>query len=184
MFFRALPRLAARPRLAAAAAVVAGGGVSLRAHCASAPSHTPSDVANEPSRAAGSLAQPSMLLSWLTNRSMVRARAASKEPAMVIVSPTFYPSLEDTRCQLALAACRTAKDAGVPLLLVDASPAAVRSALIEAGAMVRPQTRKGRKGAALREAIDAAVQILPADGVICYQELEKVVCVFVGWAPL
>jgi hypothetical protein len=92
----------------------------------------------------------------------------------IIVSPSFYPSLDDTRCKLGLRACKCAADAGLRLLLVDASPPDVHAALAATGVLVRKQTAKGRKGAALREAIAAAVELLPPDGVICYQELEKV----------
>lgn len=94
--------------------------------------------------------------------------------SMIIVSPTFYPSLDDTRCELGLQACKCAADAGIRLLLVDASPPDVHAALTATGVLVRKQTAKGRKGAALREAIGAALELLPPDGVICYQELEKV----------
>ena len=93
---------------------------------------------------------------------------------MIVVSPTFYPNVLDARCQLGLAACRAAKAIGVQVLLVDASPPEVRAALEQAGATVRPQTRAGRKGAALREAIEAAAALLPPDGVILFWELEKV----------
>lgn len=93
---------------------------------------------------------------------------------MVVVSPTFYPSLEDTRCQLGIQSCRRAASLGITLVLVDASPPHVRAALAETGAVVREQTRSGKKGAALREAIEAAEAMLPCDGIICFQELEKV----------
>ena len=100
--------------------------------------------------------------------------AQEEEVPVILVSPTFYPSVQDTRCQLGLQACRNAKQLGLPLLLVDASPPDVRAALEEAGAIVRPQTRPGKKGAALREAIELAADQLPPDGVICFGELEKV----------
>ena len=98
----------------------------------------------------------------------------ARTQAYVVVSPTFYPNTTDVRFQLGLEACRRAKSLGVPLLLVDASPPEVRSALEEAGAIVHVQTAKGRKGAALRECISLARAVLPADGVVCFQELEKV----------
>lgn len=97
-----------------------------------------------------------------------------RSPKYVVVSPTFYPNLDDVRLQLGLEACRKAKALGVPLLLVDASPPEVRAALEEAGAVVHVQTAKGRKGAALRECIQLAHSVLPPDGVVCFQELEKV----------
>lgn len=99
--------------------------------------------------------------------------SAAEDP-IIIVSPTFYPSLDDKRCELGLEACKRAVAAGLRMLLVDASPPEVHAALAATGVLVRKQTAKGRKGAALREAISAAVALLPADGIICYQELEKV----------
>jgi len=101
-------------------------------------------------------------------------RGGARQTSFVVVSPTFYPNLEDNRLQLGLEACRRAKSLGINLLLVDASPPAVREALREAGATVHAQSAQGRKGAALREAIDLARSTLSADGVICFQELEKV----------
>ena len=98
----------------------------------------------------------------------------SADPSYVVCSPTYYPTTDDDRFKLGLAACERAKALGVPLLLVDASPAHVKAALRDAGADVRDQTFKGRKGAALRECIHIARGMLPDNGVICFQELEKV----------
>ena len=106
--------------------------------------------------------------------SLERRLIGVETPKYVVVSPTFYPNLEDVRLKLGLDACRKAKALGVPLLLVDASPPEVRAALEEAGAVVHVQTAKGRKGAALRECITLAHSVLPPDGVVCFQELEKV----------
>tara|TARA_B110001452_G_scaffold103489_1_gene85888 strand:+ start:115 stop:957 length:843 start_codon:yes stop_codon:yes gene_type:complete len=103
-----------------------------------------------------------------------RKRVSQPLPPFTVVSPTFYPSLTDVRCQLGIAACREAKRLGFTLLLVDASSPEIKAALTQAGAIVKPQTYKGRKGAALREAIALASAELPADGVVCIQELEKV----------
>ena len=111
-------------------------------------------------------------LSSMRNRAL--CFSSEEKVDLVVVSPTFFPSVNDTRCQLGLEACRRAKSNGIQLLLVDASPPEVAEALREAGATVRPQTRKGRKGAALRECIELAREMLPADGIICFQELEKV----------
>ena len=99
-------------------------------------------------------------------------RGGARQTSFVVVSPTFYPNLEDNRLQLGLEACRRAKSLGINLLLVDASPPAVREALREAGATVHAQSAQGRKGAALREAIDLASSTLSADGVICFQVLD------------
>jgi hypothetical protein len=118
-----------------------------------------------------------MTLDTLVGRVVALEKALFGEqpaPQLVVVSPTFYPNLDDVRLKLGLDACRRAKALGVPLLLVDASPPEVRAALQEAGATVHVQTAKGRKGAALRECIGLAQTMLPADGVICFQELEKV----------
>lgn len=106
-----------------------------------------------------------------------KVKAAFAQPAgpsTLIVSPTYFPSLDDSRCQLGLAAARKAKSLGIELLLVDASPPEVRAALEDAGATVRPQRSAGKKGAALRECIEAATEQLPSDGIVCFQELEKV----------
>lgn len=96
-------------------------------------------------------------------------RSSSNGPPMVVISPTFYPSLSDTRCQLGLESCRRAKALGIPVLLVDASPAEVKAAFKETGAIVHEQTRAGRKGAALRECVEIALTMLPNHGIICYQ---------------
>jgi len=106
--------------------------------------------------------------------SAAEAKAADAAPAFIVVSPTFYGNKDDPRFALGIEACRRAKTQGIPLLLVDASPPEIRKALEEAGAEVCVQTRAGRKGAALREAIGLARARLPSDGVICFQELEKV----------
>jgi hypothetical protein len=101
--------------------------------------------------------------------------SAALKAKFVVCSPTFYPNLSDVRLQLGLEACRSAKKLGVPLLLIDASPPDVKAALLEAGATaVLPQTFKGRKGAALRECVHVARSVLDDDGVIAFQELEKV----------
>lgn len=103
---------------------------------------------------------------------LAKAAASAK---FVVCSPTFYPNLNDVRLQLGLEACRSAKKLGIPLLLIDASPADVKAALLEAGATaVLPQTFTGRKGAALRECVHVARSVLDDDGVIAFQELEKV----------
>ena len=97
-----------------------------------------------------------------------------RKSGLMVVSPTFYPNLQDTRLAVGLEACRKAKSKGISLLLVDASPLEVKCALREAGATVHPQTFQGRKGAALRECIDIASSQLDPTGVIAFQELEKV----------
>ena len=128
----------------------------------------------------GAFAQPTFAESAIAQakgRKLQSFTTVAQAPTqMVIISPTFFPSVDDVRCQLGLQAVRKAKSLGIPILLVDASPAPVRAALEEAGAVVRPQTRAGKKGAALRECVESALeqfQLMP-EGVICYQELEKV----------
>mmetsp|Transcript_21726 Transcript_21726/g.35862 ORF Transcript_21726/g.35862 Transcript_21726/m.35862 type:complete len:280 (+) Transcript_21726:71-910(+) len=119
-------------------------------------------------------AAASVACAYLQRHAWNEARNDKFPKPFIIVSPTFYPSLDDCRCLLGLQSCRVATALGVQLLLVDASPEPVREALKLAGATVLPQTYKGRKGAALREVVSAAAAQLPPDGVICYQELEKV----------
>ena len=128
----------------------------------------------------GAFAQPTFAESAIAQakgRKLQSFTTVAQAPTqMVIISPTFFPSVDDVRCQLGLQAVRKAKSLGIPILLVDASPAPVRAALEEAGAVVRPQMRAGKKGAALRECVESALeqfQLMP-EGVICYQELEKV----------
>ena len=120
------------------------------------------------------IAQSNGTLDALLGRVVAFSKMATTTPKFVVIAPTFYPNLQDVRLKLGIEACRKAKSLGVPLLLVDASPPEVRAALEEAGATVHQQTAKGRKGAALRECVELARAVLPADGVICYQELEKV----------
>ncbi len=160
-------RLSSRvPRLAAGAAAAAGLASwtsTLQARADAAP--TASGVA--------ALDTASSVLGRIASLEQV-VRSLQEAPRMLVISPTFYPSLDDVRCQLGIEACKRAKALGIPLLLVDASPPEVRAALEQAGAIVHRQTRPGRKGAALRECVEIAQSNLPADGVICYQELEKV----------
>ena len=159
-------------RICGAAAGATLGFLSGRAACAE----------QQPPKTAfgGAFAQPSFAESAIAQakgRKLQSFTTVAQAPTqMVIISPTFFPSVDDVRCQLGLQAVRKAKGLGIPILLVDASPAPVRAALEEAGAVVRPQTRAGKKGAALRECVECALeqfQLMP-EGVICYQELEKV----------
>jgi hypothetical protein len=107
---------------------------------------------------------------------------------LIVVAPTFYSSLEENRYLLALEACRKAREYEIRLFLVDGSPLEeVRTGLYNAGkdssgrefVRVIPQASKGKKGAALREAISAAFEALAEEGatekgLIAFQELEKV----------
>ena len=76
------------------------------------------------------------------------------------------------RLQLGLDACRQAKNHGVPLL-IDASPPDVKAASLRQHSS--PTTDiQGAQGAVLRECIHVARSVLDDDGVIAFQELEKV----------
>lgn len=96
---------------------------------------------------------------------------------LIVVAPTFYPSLDDPRLALGLACCRAAARHNVRLILVDGSPEGVRARLRQqGGAQVFAQQSQGKKGAALREAIQHAVDALrdTAGGIVAFQEPEKV----------
>lgn len=155
-------------RICGAAAGATLGFLSGRSACA--------EGQQQPQTAFGAFAQPTFAQSSKVSKLTSFATMAPAPTQMVIISQSFYPSVDDVRCQLGLQACRKAKGLGIPIILVDASPEPVRAALEEAGAVVRTQTRAGKKGAALRECIEAALEQfqLPPEGVICYQELEKV----------
>jgi hypothetical protein len=119
----------------------------------------------------------------------------SADPAcLIVVAPTFYTCLEDVRYRLALEACQNAAYHKITVILVDASPtSAIREGLVKAGdgyVEAVPQTAKGRKGAALREAIGLAFrqqqkqqQHENSNHYIAFQELEKV-DMFRHWLPI
>lgn len=108
---------------------------------------------------------------------------------LTVVAPTFYSTVDDTRYKLGLEACQNAARYNIRLLLVDASPSDdVRDGLRAAGrgyVQVMKQTSSGRKGAALREAIQWATKDDTNDApmIIGFQELEKV-DMFRHWGPL
>jgi hypothetical protein len=112
-----------------------------------------------------------------------------KKWTLTVVAPTFYSNLDEARFVLGLEACREAARCCIHVILVDGSPIdEVRHRLIESGkaedgiewVKVVPQTSKGKKGAALREAIAAAelerqtLEIPEETFVIAFQELEKI----------
>lgn len=163
-----LGRLIARVTPRAAALAGACGGAALAPALCDAPPPTASVGT------ASSTAGLESILGRVAQLEKAVLRGGGSSLPMVVISPTFYPRLDDTRCQLGIESCRRAKALGIQLLLVDASPPDVKAALTEAGAIVRDQTRRGKKGAALRECVEIAVTMLPHDGIICYQELEKV----------
>lgn len=105
----------------------------------------------------------------------------------IVVAPTFYKGLEETRYKLGVEACRQAAANGISLILVDGSAPAIRKGLELAGynalekknyVQVVPQKSAGKKGAALREAINLAYRgsrgFDPENAIIAFQELEKV----------
>lgn len=119
---------------------------------------------------------------------------------LIVVAPTFYTSVEDTRYQLGVQACQNAAKYHIRLILVDASPIEeIRRGLEVAGhdtqdssksyVKIFRQTAPGRKGAALREGIqlayDDTLKLADNGGtvVIAFQELEKV-DMFRHWMPL
>ena len=94
---------------------------------------------------------------------------------VVAFTVTFYTSVDEVRCALALRLCEVAAECQIPLVVVDASPdPAVPAAMIERGATVHPQQSKGKKGAALREAISRALPLAAPKGVLLWLEPEKV----------
>lgn len=118
-------------------------------------------------------------------------------PRLVVVAPTFYSDSSDIRYLLGLESCRKAVEFEIDFILIDASPCqTIRDGLEQAGrshdgrsfVRVLPQTNKGKKGTALREAIACAVEQLHGSGhennddtnkgkkssMIGFQELEKV----------
>mmetsp|Transcript_133403 Transcript_133403/g.198336 ORF Transcript_133403/g.198336 Transcript_133403/m.198336 type:complete len:262 (+) Transcript_133403:149-934(+) len=115
---------------------------------------------------------------------------AGKKLDLVVVAPTFYPSVDDLRYLLGAEACRQAAEQKISLLLIDASPLEqVKHGLEDAGkpfVRVVQQKWEGKKGVALREAIHVAFKELSKsedDSVIAFMELEKV-DMFRHWNPL
>lgn len=114
-------------------------------------------------------------------------RMKADSSSIIVVAPTFYESLDETRYRLAVEACQNAAKHQIRLILVDASSdSAIREGLQKAGGgyvQVFRQTISGRKGAALREAIQLAYEQSNEDNIIAFQELEKV-DMFRHWSPL
>ena len=110
---------------------------------------------------------------------------SSSADGLIVFTTTFYKSSEEVRFRECCAMLRHARAHGVRVVVVDASPdPAIRAAMSDAGAhAVREQTAKGRKGAALREALGLAAGIADArapgderdagDVLLCWQEPEK-----------
>lgn len=144
------------------------------------------------SSSSSDIADQESSLPALTSRKMTAS--------LVVVAPTFYTSLEEIRYLLGVQACQNAAKYGIRLILVDASPNdEIRQGLERAGqdpkdpskafVKVVRQKAQGRKGAALREAIqlayDEATELASGDRVVVigFQELEKV-DMFRHWMPL
>ena len=106
---------------------------------------------------------------------------------LIVFTVTFYKSCDEVRFRECCAMLRHARTHGVRVVVVDASPdPAIRAAMRDAGAhAVREQTAKGKKGAAMREALGVAAEVAdtlarPAaadrsagDALLCWQEPEK-----------
>eukprot|EP00977_Amphora_coffeiformis_P012932 scaffold3289_cov163-Amphora_coffeaeformis.AAC.7 len=111
---------------------------------------------------------------------------------LVVVAPTFYSNMQETRFILGMKTCQEAARQGIHLILVDASPTEeIRDQLRASGTTadgksyvdVLIQTHKGKKGAALREAVIAAGRKISAEWsndrergkevIVCFQEPEK-----------
>jgi hypothetical protein len=115
---------------------------------------------------------------------------AQQKLDLVVVAPTFYPSVDDLRYLLGAEACRQAAEHKIRLILIDASPLEdVKQGLEDAGkpfVRVIQQKSVGKKGVALREAIQVAHEELSnceGESVIAFMELEKV-DMFRYWNPL
>ena len=104
------------------------------------------------------------------------AAPAAEAVASVVFTATWYSGADDVRCLAATETLRALVAAGLPVVVVDASPAAaVRDLLSATGAIVSEQKAVGKKGAALREAV-AIASALPgvvAETWLCWQEPEK-----------
>ncbi len=90
---------------------------------------------------------------------------------MVLVTTTFSQTLGDYRAQLALKTCRTAKEHGYQIIVVDGSPSQeFKAALRETGAVVIDQVKPGM-GQSRRECFFAGLQT--SAQVIVWLEPEK-----------
>ena len=118
----------------------------------------------------------------------------------ICCAPTFYPNTDDLRYKLGEEACREVAKHRIRLILIDASPnEEVVQGLENAGngyVRVVKQTSIGKKGVALREAIQTSYEELLSsatggrgrdskckDSIIAFMELEKVDLVQY-WNPL
>lgn len=112
----------------------------------------------------------------MPDETKVEGTKVSRIP-LVVFTATYYESTSDLRYRLCVQTIAQSVQHSVPLVVVDGSRSEdVRSALRDSGVVVRTQTAKGRKGAALREAASIASGLpgVDADTLLCWQEPEKV----------
>jgi hypothetical protein len=113
---------------------------------------------------------------------------SSPPPKIVVIATTCYPSMNDSRFLLALETVEEAAHLEIPMILIDSSPTEdIRDKLRVMGTVdgksfvdVLVQLSKGKKGSALREAVDAANRKVKsewnndnAEAIVCFQEPEK-----------
>lgn len=92
---------------------------------------------------------------------------------MVVFTCTYYASAEDVRLECCLSMLRLATSLNVRVVVVDDSSPEIRAMMAKCGDLhvIRKQLSKGKKGAALREAIRVALEF---GDFLCWQEAEKV----------
>ena len=115
--------------------------------------------------------------SHLWTGSPLKAKPAEPLEGVVVFTCSFYGSTEEVRFKCCLDMLGVAKHYGVRVVVVDGSPDdKVREMMKERGAHeVVKQTAKGKKGAALREALALARGVAGDDGdcLLCWTEPEK-----------
>lgn len=94
---------------------------------------------------------------------------------IVIATSTFYKSVEELRCRLALSTVEAAQREGISMYVVDGSPAAsgVADALQQVGASVFPEELGSTMGSGRRKVLELAAQTAGEDGVVVWMEPEK-----------
>uniref|UniRef100_A0A7S2X640 Uncharacterized protein n=1 Tax=Lotharella oceanica TaxID=641309 RepID=A0A7S2X640_9EUKA len=96
---------------------------------------------------------------------------------LIIFGTTMFPNATGVRFEEALESVKNAKNEGWITVICDSSPdPEVRVRLKLAGASVFAQHKAGRKGQGLREALQAALDVVPptaTDAIFAYQEIEK-----------
>jgi len=96
---------------------------------------------------------------------------------LVIFAATMYPNISTPRFKESIASIKNARDAGFNVAVCDNSPSEeVRQIMRKAGAVVRKQSKKGKKGVGLREALELAARMVKGKNnhaILAFQELEK-----------